>query len=180
MTLKLSDAIDFLSMPKLVLRDASWGAKENREGRAEVVQYESRIIAADVLLRGLKFRISVMPSVPNMATFQLDCDQPGDRTRIALYRLEWRPLRAHTNGMSKRIPEDIRGLFIPAGQTHEHTCLENVEAATEQIVKPGVDAARKIDPDFASYDEALAYVCDKLKILNREEIPPSGAQWSLF
>ena len=53
--------------------------------------------------------------------FQLDMERPGVRAHLPLYRLDWRPFRAHLNGPDG--PEELRGLLFKEGVTHEHICL---------------------------------------------------------
>jgi hypothetical protein len=78
------------------------------------------------------------------------------------------------------VPAEIRGLVLAPSETHEHICTDNVSVVEKRIVKAGVHAARKIDPDFASYDDALAFVCARIRVTNLGSIPPSNAQWQLF
>jgi len=179
MHLGLDEAISYLQADKLLVEGGGWQPKENRDGRYPITLYESRIRIDQAMPRGLKFRISVFPSFPNSATFQLDCDQPGQRTCITLYRMEWRPISSHTNNWGPPTPLEIRGLRFLPGETHEHICTDNVTMVEQRIIRPGVHAARKVVPEPASYEDALAYVCDKLRIVNARDVPSSNAQWSL-
>jgi hypothetical protein len=179
MQLGLDEATAYLGADKSLVDGSGWQPKENRYGRYPITLYESRVRIDQAMPRGLKFRISVFPTLPNSATFQLECDQPGQRTCVTLYRMEWRPISSHTNGLGPPTPEDIRGLSFSPGETHEHICTDNVTMFEQRIIKPGVHAARRVEPDPATYDDALAYVCARIRIVNPGDVPPSNAQWSL-
>lgn len=180
MELSLEEAVRYLEADKKLVVGGVWGPKENREARSPILTYECRVQIEQALPRGLKFRISMFPLFPDSATFQLECDQPGQRTCITLYRLDWRPPSAHSNGIAESTPASLRGLSFLPRETHEHICTDNVTTGELRIIKPRVQAARRVTPDPISYDEALAYVCGKLKIINERDIPPSNAQWGLI
>lgn len=179
MYLGIAEAINYLEADKVLVNGGVWQPKENRNGRYPITFFECRVRIDQAMPRGLKFRISAFPTFPNSATFQLECDQPGQRTCITLYRMEWRPISAHTNSMGPPTPEDLRGLSFLPGESHEHICTDNVTMVQQRIVKPGVHAARRVEPEPTTYDDALAYVCAKIRIINAGDVPPSNAQWSL-
>jgi|ERR1700732_1705878 len=178
MTLSLTDAKSILETPKRLTNIHQWIVARNREGCAQVLKFEARIEIDGVLPRGVWFRSIVIPQYTDTATFQLDCDQPSNRSHIPLYRLEWRPFRSHTNGNNG--PEELRGLFFPAGTTHEHNCLDHASHKEGRILSGGVQTARKIEPDLVSFAEALRRACDILLIMNHEAIPPPKVQGELF
>lgn len=174
MVIPFDHASELLTAPKRLFGSTAWKRKENTQDRVPILFFESRVRLESALPMGLRFRISLFPRHPDVATFQLEMEQPPSRTCLTLYRLEWRPLSGHGNGRNG--PEEIWDLIFQPGDTHEHTCLDNLSLGGERVLKKGVQAARKIDPDFADYDYALAYVCDKLNILNPGDIPPADAQ----
>jgi hypothetical protein len=178
MWLKVVDAQHFLECQKCLVGTNEWKRVENREGRAEKHTFEARIAIDGILPRGLWFRIVVYPRYPNTATFQLSCERIGSRSQHTLYRLEWRPLSPHLNGFHG--PPELQGMPIPAGQTHEHSCLDHVAEAEGRIRSGDVQCARPIEPDFPNFAAALAFVCDKLKIKNCGDIPSPADQGSLF
>jgi hypothetical protein len=49
----------------------------------------------------------------------------------------------------------LRGIYIDPGITHEHTYLDHASETEDRILSGGVQTARKIEPDFASFDDAL-------------------------
>jgi hypothetical protein len=59
-------------------------------------------------------------------------------------------------------------------------CFDHAVEHERRIRAGGVQTATKIDPDFASYMDALAYVCAKLGLLNCVEIPPVRDLGGLF
>ncbi|MGX5734536.1 hypothetical protein [Bosea thiooxidans] len=179
MSLGLTEARAYLEADKELTSPAPWRPKNNRDGRYPITFFECRVKIGQSMPRGLNFRISVFPTFPDVATFQFECDQPASRTCLTLYRMEWRPISGHGNGLQDHIPPDLRGLIFQPGETHEHICTDNVGIGDQQILKPGVHAARRIQPDFRTYNDALDYVCAKLRIRNPDAIPPSNAQWQL-
>lgn len=114
MYLSLEEALSYLEAEKEIVANGSWQSRENRDNRCPIRFFESRVKIANTLPRGLKFRISVFPTFPNVATFQLECDQPRTKTCITLYRLDWRPLSAHGNGMHAHVPEEFKWYDFPS------------------------------------------------------------------
>lgn len=170
----------YLGADKTLVAGGTWQPKENRDGRYPITLFECRVRIAHSMPRGLKFRISVFPKFPNSATFQLECDQPNQRTCVTLYRLEWRPISGHGNALGPPTPEELRGLSFSQGETHEHICTDNIATVEQRVIMPGVHAARRVQPDPPTYEDALSYVCDRIRILNPKDVPPSNAQWSLI
>jgi hypothetical protein len=177
MVIPFDHASELLGAPKSLLELHAWRRKENQRPEVPILFFESRVRVDSALPMGLRFRVSAFPRHPNVATFQLEMEQPPSRTCLTLYRLEWRPLTGHGNGRTG--PEELWDLVFAPGDTHEHTCLDHFSLSAGKVLKPGVHAARKIEPDFADYESALAHVCGKLNILNPEDIPPSNAQWEM-
>lgn len=178
MKLTTEDATAYLFAEKRLLAGHDWRRKQNRDGKYPILFYEARVSIDGALPRGLRFRISIFPTYPNVATFQLEIDIPGSRTCMPLYRLEWQPLSGHSNG--RNCSPELQDLIFKPGDTHEHLCTDNLSHAEGRVLKSGVQAARGLDHDFGSFDEALSYVCDKLNIQNPGDIPPSEAQAELF
>ena len=141
--------------------------------------FESRVGIAGTIRRGLWFRINIPARSPDSARFQLECDLPNSRSHLPLYRLDFKQIHTHTNSPTWG-PSSLRGLFFCSGETHEHNCIYHVIPRLGKLRSGGVQTARKIHPDFANYDSALAYVCATLKIQNCDKIPARNAQAELF
>jgi hypothetical protein len=91
--------------------------------------------------------------------------------------MEWHPQSAHTNAFNCADPE-LSGIFFPYGETHEHFCLDHLDG--RGVVKAhDVHAARRILVDPADFNDALTYVCARIRIENGGDIPPSLAQGEL-
>ena len=103
-------------------------------------------------------------------------EQPGVRTHLPLYRLDWRPFRPHLNGPDG--PEELRGVLFQEGVTHEHICLLDADEKGE-IRSDRNLIAKIVTPDPASFQEALTYVCATLSIVNQNDIPPAPSQGRL-
>src|SRR5271166_2285918 len=169
MTLSIEDAKLIITARKRLIGIREWHLKPNR-GASVVSTFEARIEIDGTLPRGVWFRASVRPRQIDSATFQLECDLPDKRSHLPLYRLDWRPLSIHVNGQNG--PEELRGLVFGAGESHEHICFDHSADREGRLRAGGVHSATKIDPDFPSYADALAYVCAKLNLSNCVEIPP--------
>lgn len=179
MELLAKDAAFILEAEKRLRGRCRWTvAKSSRDGCARRVNFEARVSIGGTMPRGIWFRITVIPQYADTATFQLECDTPGFRAHLPLYRLDWNPAQTHLNGQHG--PAELRGMFIDAGITHAHNCLDHIDDSTGLLRNGGVQTARIIKPDFSSYDEALLWVCDKLRIRNRGDIPPPPAQAEMF
>ena len=177
MVIPILDAAELLTVPKKLMGPQKWRRKSNAPSMTPILFFETRVRLDASIRRGLRFRVSVFPRHPNVATFQLEMEQPPSRTCLTLYRLDWRPLSGHANGRSG--PEELWDIVFKPGDTHEHVCTDNASYSKERVLKSGVQAARKIEPDFENYDSALSYVCGKINIINSEDIPPSNAQWEI-
>lgn len=103
-------------------------------------------------------------------------EQPGVRTHLPLYRLDWRPFRPHLNGPDG--PEELRGVLFQEGVTHEHICLLDADEKGE-IRSDRNLIAKIVTPDPASFQEALTYVYATLSIVNQNDIPPAPSQGRL-
>jgi hypothetical protein len=87
-------------------------------------------------------------------------------------------MRPHTNAANG--PEELHGLFIDAGVTHAHSCLDHIDAATDEVPATGVHSARIVTPDFETYDAALLWFCEQTRIVNPGELPPPPTQFELL
>jgi hypothetical protein len=180
MSLSGDDARYILETEKNVAKRLEWlAASGSRDGCARRVAFESRINLKGMSLpRGIWFRASVIPQYPDQATFQIECENPGVRAHIPLFRMEWRPMRSHRNGALG--PEELQGLFIDVGVTHAHSCLDHIDSETGDVLAGGVHTARVVIPDPATYDEALIWFCTQTRIINPGDIPPPPAQGEMF
>jgi hypothetical protein len=178
MGLSLSDAKQLLSCEKEIV-GAVWKERTNDHKVATRICYESRLKLDGVLPRGLWLRVVAFPQFPDKATLQMDCEQPGTKTNVTMYRLEWRPLSGHTNGMDGK-PEEFAGWYFAPGDTHEHCCLDHAVPTEDRIKVGGVHFARPITPDFQNFAQVLSHACVRLNIKNVGIIPKPGDQQSLF
>lgn len=174
MKLTKSEAKYLIESPKRLIDIHTWKVVDNRCGCSVTHSFKSRIEIDGTLPRGIWFRCVKIYGRESDCTFQLDQEQIKIRSHIPLYRLDWKPSRAHVNG--KCGPEELRGILIPSLTTHEHICLDNCDDETGFIRFEGLKTARIIEPDFQTFIEALRYVCDKLNIQNWDEIPPPIVQ----
>ncbi|MBC6404091.1 MAG: DUF2794 domain-containing protein [Hyphomonadaceae bacterium] len=102
---------------KTLLSPLEWISVESSHSSRKILR--CRVALGDSIPADVWFRINVYPGSSYRMSFQLECNHPRKaRKHIPLYRLDMSPLRAHTNKLYGG--EDINGLFIPAGETHEH------------------------------------------------------------
>jgi hypothetical protein len=180
MSLLGADARYILETEKRVAKRLEWQpASSSRVGCARRVAFESRISLKGMSLpRGIWFRASVIPQYAGQATFQIECENPGTKSHIPLFRMEWRPMRSHKNGSLG--PDELQGLFIDEGVTHAHSCIDHLDIEADEVLSGGVHTARIVTPDPATYDEALIWFCTQTRIVNPGDIPPPPAQGEMF
>jgi hypothetical protein len=179
MTLEIADAKNILRASKTLLDIHQWKTELSRNRKYYQASFESRVAFDGAIRRGLWFRINHLSTESQAATFQLECDIPNSRTHMPLYRLDFRRSHTHSNSLDWG-PSSLRGKFFCARETHEHNCIFHLIPKLKRLRAGGVHTARKIDPDFANYEAALAHVCAMLKIQNGDRIPVRTAQPELF
>lgn len=178
MQLYHDDAHALIAAEKELFDVKPWERKASRDGRSAILQFVCRVRVSGTLPQGLRFRVVTFSSNPNTATFQLEMEGPSKREALILYRLDWRPPTAHGNGRNG--PRELWDLVYPPLQTHEHVCTDHLSATEGKVLRGGVQAARKIEPDFEDYIAAFRYVCDRLKIVNGNNVPEKDAQPDFF
>ena len=192
MPLTAEDAQYLLESAKTLTGSFRWRAVRKEEPQKKTKAQKDRLATPDrfdllsqiaigkTQPRNLRFRASVFPKKPDVATFQLECAMvppKGKRVHV-LYRIEWHPFSGHTNGFDLA-DENLAGRFFADGETHEHICLDHVDG--QGIVKSrDVHAARPLPLDPHDFNEALTYVCARLNIVNGNEILPPEAQGELL
>ena len=178
MVLLIAEAREILDAPKTLVNILGWKPRPAMAGPVVIYNFEARVRASSSLPRGVWFRIVVRNVFRMTATFQLDCDDLGNQSHIPVYRLDWRPLRAHTNGNLG--PPELHGLFFDKGVTHEHFCFDHVAPGEQRLRSGGVQSARRIDRDIADFRSALSHACDTINLDHRGEIPEPNAQGLMF
>lgn len=155
--------------PKRLIGSREW--KPVNAGRKHTHRsYEQQIALRESIPRGVYFRALVYPFPKESATFQLECDLPRTRTRLTLYRLELKPLKPHVNKLYG--PENINGVLIGAGITHEHLFYDSVTDARHlRVGQAACEQARVVHDPPQDFTTALTYVCSRINILNGEEVP---------
>jgi hypothetical protein len=178
MSLLLTEARAILSAPKILINIGEWVPKQKGNSPPVVYDFETRVRGLSSVPRGIWFRIVVRNVFTTTASFQLDCDQPDVKSHIPLYRLDWKPLRTHSNG--DKGPLELRGLHFERGETHEHFCYDHAVDSENRIKADGVGPARKMSSDFDDFPSALEFVCGTLSIQNPEAIPELTPQRKLI
>lgn len=94
-----------------------------------------------------------------------------------LYRMEWRPIRGHTNGAHD--DPEIAFRVFEDGESHHHSCLDHA-GKNGELRSGDVHPARPINPDPTDLNGALAFVCDTLNIGNGSALPAPRSQGLLL
>jgi hypothetical protein len=173
MKLALAEAKRILEAKKELFDLHPWSAAKNRTGCSTPLSFRARAALDGGAFRGLWFRAEKFRDNPDTGTFQLSMEQPGVKSHLPLYRLDWRPFRDHLNGPDG--PEELRGLLIKEGVTHEHICLFDADDKGE-IRSDRMATAKIVTPDPDGFQEALTYVCATLSIMNQNDIPRASSQ----
>lgn len=119
MAISYDDAHQIFIAEKRLLKPLKWESVSKGNSKTEILRkLETRVQINAAVPRGVFFRILIHPASLTNVIFQLDCEGSSGRTNIALYRFELDPIRPHSNKPFG--PDDINGLYIPAGVTHEH------------------------------------------------------------
>lgn len=152
--------------------------KSNNKARELRKRLECRVAVDGTIPRGVWFRIIVYPRSLSCMSFQLECDHPQKpRQHIPLYRLEMSPVRAHTNKLYG--DDEINGLFLAAGQTHEHAFYDSLTAQGELRVD-SCQQARGISSPPEDFATGLEFVCGRIHVSNGADVPPPEDQGMLF
>jgi hypothetical protein len=102
MKLALVEAKRILEAEKQLFDRHAWKEADNRHGRSVTDTFRARVSLDGGAVRGLWFRVSTVRNNADNGMFQLDMERPDVRAHLPLYRLEWRPFRAHLNGPTGR------------------------------------------------------------------------------
>lgn len=162
---------------KRLLRPMRWRSVESKKQNEQLRCLECRVEVAGGVPRGVLFRVTVFPGSLARATFQLECDLPTGRSHIALYRLELRSRRGHTNKLYG--PDELAGLIIPADRTHEHLFYDSLRKDGLLRSNP-CEQARLVDDPPQNFPNALALVCSRINIINGSDTPNPGDQGLLL
>lgn len=189
MVLPVEFAREFIESPKRLIPPFDWVAVTKQDKRRPEDQIARPLPdqrfdlvcsaqIAGVVPRGLRFRYSTFPRRLNAACFQLECQRsPNEKTHHILYRMEWHPIRGHTNTFD--CSPDIAGRTFVDGETHHHSCLDHV-TQDGRIREGDVHAARPIAPDPPDLASAFAFVCGTLNIGNGGDLPMPKDQGRLL
>ncbi|ABF63521.1 hypothetical protein TM1040_0788 [Ruegeria sp. TM1040] len=177
MPIQYSLADRIFQTSKDLLPPFEWKPTTNGSGHEHRRGIECRVRIGGSMPRGVFFRIALFPRFRLRATFQLECERDSGRAHIPLYRLDVDPASAHQNKLFG--PPEVHGIFLPQGKNHEHIFYDSLRE-DGGLRLHGAVQARPVEADFTEFSEALAYVCDTLKINNRGDLPPPGDQGVLL
>lgn len=167
MTLEFSDADYIFEANKNLVGPFRWREAPFKNEVHD--KLESRVQISGGAVRGVFFRVTVMLRWPDSMMFQLECDDAVSRTHHPLYRLDVNPIAPHANQLYGS--KDIKGIFIDAGQHHEHIFYDSVKSnGTLRMGQKCAQQARPVYANFNTFEDARDHVCKKLKIQNGHEI----------
>jgi hypothetical protein len=106
---------------------------------------------------------------------QLETGIPGDRTRIALCRIDWRPL---SGGHKQPKVTGVKKRAILRG-SHYHPFHRNWHAEEERLIGSNLPWAEVLNPEPADYQSLLdlAENLFRIKGLSRIGTPEWAAKW---
>ena len=162
---------------KRLLKPLKWKAVVSPKGNEQRRLLECRVAVDGGVLRGVFFRIRVLPGSLARAVFQLECDLPASRVHVPLYRLEVQPLRGHTNRLYG--PNEINGRLFSPGETHEHVFYDSLKK-DRTLRSNACEQARRVEVEIKNFSTGLRFACDRIKITNAEDVPPPGDQGILL
>jgi hypothetical protein len=104
--------------------------------------------------------------VDKAVTLQIEIGLEGQRTRIPIMRLDWRPLSRHNNrGIG---PDRLRWL---QQDSHLHPCIENWVESRGSMRTGNLPVAIPLDPDPIDFKSVLEISKTMFRINNLETIP---------
>ncbi|MFA9229704.1 MAG: hypothetical protein ACEQSU_02990 [Microgenomates group bacterium] len=109
--------------------------------------------------------------------FQLEVDSTIGKNHTPLYRLDVNPHPPHSNRLYG--PDEVNGLYIPAGQTHEHDFHDSITSQGELRVRAD-EQARPVILAHEDFVSVLGYVCSKINVVNGNDLPEPEAQGLLL
>jgi hypothetical protein len=177
MSILRGDAETIYSAPKKLLGPFQWNIVDEKSTRNARTSFKCRVEIGSAIRRGVFFRISIFSGAGFRAMFQLEVDSPNGRTHTPLYRLDVNPHAPHPNALFG--PEEINGLFIPAGQTHEHDFHDSLTSSGELRARAD-EQARPVTLAREDFVSVLGYVCSKINIVNCNDLPEPEAQGLLL
>lgn len=177
MTISFDVADRIFQAEKRLLKPLKWKAVESSKGNEQRRLLECRVSVDGGVPRGVFFRVRVLPGSLARAVFQLECDLPSSRVHVPLYRLEVQPLRGHMNKLYG--PDEINGRLLLPGETHEHVFYDSIRKDNTLRVN-SCEQARKVEVEIKNFATGLRFACDRLKIVNAEDVPPPGDQGTLL
>ena len=178
MPISFEEADYIFKAEKRLLSPIRWKSSPKNNAPTEQRRVlERRIEIPGGARRGTFFRITVYAGSLDRVTFQLDCDRDAGRTRDVLYRLDLNPARPHTN--KPYGTDEVNGLFIDAGITHEHTFYDSCRQDGSLRMRSD-EQARVVTEALPDYFAALRYACARINVINADDIPNPGDQGQLL
>lgn len=162
---------------KQLLRPLKWESVEGKKRNEQRRKLECRVEVDGSIPRGVFFRITMFPRSLTRMTFQLETDMPSGRKHVPLYRLEMEPMRPHMNKMYG--PDEINGIYIAAGQAHEHVFYDSLTEEGDLRSNP-CEQARTLSEIPGDFATALGLVCHRISIENGDLLPSPGDQGDLL
>lgn len=87
------------------------------------------------------------------------------------------PLSAHANKLYG--PDEINGILFDARETHEHVFYDSL-TKDGSLRQNACEQARKVNVEIRDFATGLRYACDRINIVNPEEVPPPADQGTLL
>lgn len=112
------------------------------------------------IIEGLTLRASALVTMPDQAVSINLLYQPGSRSCTNLMRIEWNPLRPHTNPMKG--PKRLKGLTIDT--SHIHSFGVNFDQRANDMKGKNLPFAERIDPNPSEFKDLLVFAERTFKV----------------
>ena len=157
---------------KVLLATISW-AEPDSDG---VMQFLAPLAIEELTIAGLFLRgRAYQGEIDRAVTFQVELGRPGERTRVPLVRVDWRPLSdPHKNPFAKSLPDLSRRIICG---THVHPFGPNWIPANNAMRRVNLPLATTLDRDPQNFAELLDVAKILLRIANISRVPrPEGIE----
>lgn len=167
-----------LTLPELVIADkVIQGRPKWQERDSQRLELTAALSVNSIVIEGLEIRAKAFSTRPERGVcFNLQYF-PGHSACTQLCRVEWNPLRPHTNSLNG--PDNLAGLFIEGSHIHEFA--DNWIGSEGVMRIKNLPMAKPINPNPGDFGQLLDFLTTSLKIANMHVIEqPSWRVGDLF
>ncbi len=164
---------DIVNRTKRCIGSGVWIERDGSRVEATIsLAFETAVV------QGLTIRIGALTTMPDTAVSINLLYEPSDARCTNLMRIEWNPLRPHTNPIKG--PKRLRQLRITGSHIHEFQI--NYDQRSNGMKEKNLPFAKAIEPNPTSFGSLLKYTERAFKIegLTKSLEAPPWRPGSLF